>query len=81
MGCKSNKCASLTDSQKTVLAALADSTGPLAGKEIAASAGLEAKQVSTQLNSLKKMGYVSSPVRCKYQVTDQGKNILAMEGK
>lgn len=81
MACKNSKCASLTDTQKTVLTALANSTEALAGKEIAASASLQPKQVSCQLTALKKKGYVASPVRCKYQVTDEGKSVLAKEDK
>lgn len=72
-GCKSQ---GLNDEQKQVLAAMAQCDGPCAGKDIAAATGLESKKVSARITALKKKGYVESPVRCKYQVTDEGRKAL-----
>lgn len=74
MGCKSATC--LTDEQKQVLDAMAKCDAPCGSKDIAASTGLEAKQVSCRITALKKKGYVESPVRCKYAITDDGRNAL-----
>lgn len=75
MACK-RKCA-MTDEQKCVLKALAAKDEPCAGKDIAADAGLEPKQVSCRITALKKKGYVASPVRCKYEITEEGRKALA----
>ncbi len=74
-GCGSGK-KSLTDEQKQVLEAMAKCDDPCASKDIAAATGLEAKQVSCRITALKKEGYVGSPVRCKYEITDDGKDAL-----
>jgi len=67
---------SLTDEQKQVLEAMAECDGPCASKDIAAKTGLETKQVSCRITALKKKGYVESPVRCKYEITDTGKDAI-----
>ena len=75
MGCGcGSKC--LTDEQKTVLAAMAECDGPCASKDIAAATGLDAKSVSCKITSLKKNGYVDSPERCKYGITEEGRSAL-----
>ncbi len=76
MGCK--KCnTGLSDKQTLVLKALAKSKDPSGSKDIAAASGLEPKQVSCQITALKKKGFVSSPVRCKYEITQEGKKALS----
>jgi predicted transcriptional regulator len=75
MGCKC-KCGGLTDEQKKVLEALAGSSEPCGTKDIASATGLESKQVSCRITSLKKKGYIDSPARCKYEITDEGKKAL-----
>ncbi|MDA3972017.1 MAG: MarR family winged helix-turn-helix transcriptional regulator [Desulfobulbaceae bacterium] len=70
-GCGCNK--GLTDEQKKILAAMAGQTGPSGCKDIAAATGLESKSVSCKLTALKKKGYISSPVRCKYEITEEGR--------
>lgn len=77
MGCK--KCGSSfpNDDQRKVLTALANSKEPCGTRDITAATGLEAKQVSTQITTLKKKGYVASPARCKYEITREGKKIIA----
>jgi predicted transcriptional regulator len=34
------------------------------------------KQISCQITALKNKGYVSSPARCKYEITEQGQSVL-----
>jgi predicted transcriptional regulator len=69
-GCKKG----LNDDQKKILAAMAECKEPCACKDIAAATGLESKSVSCKLTALKKKGYISSPVRCKYEITDEGRS-------
>jgi Fe2+ or Zn2+ uptake regulation protein len=76
MACTTCEPASLSDAQRQVLEALAQSAEACGSKELAASTGLEAKQISCQITALKNKGYVSSPARCKYEITDQGKGAL-----
>ena len=73
-GCGSKK--GLTDEQTKILSAMAGMADPMACKEIAAAVGMESKSVSCKLTSLKKKGYIDSPVRCKYSITEDGKAAL-----
>ncbi len=66
----------LSDKQREVLEALANSTEPCGSKDIAGATSLEPKQISCQVTALKKKGYVASPVRCKYEITPEGKDAL-----
>lgn len=68
-GCKKG----LSDEHKAILKALDSMSEPVACKEIAAAVGQESKKVSCKLTSLKKKGYIQSPARCKYEITDDGK--------
>lgn len=81
MVCKpETKCTSkdLSDKHREVLEALKNCRKGVCGsKDIAATTSLEAKQVSCQITALKKKGFVDSPVRCKYSITDSGKEALA----
>jgi len=76
MGCTTCECTALSDQQRQVLEVLASSPGACGSKEIAAATGLESKQISCQITALKNKGFVASPVRCKYTITDQGKDQL-----
>ena len=78
MACKTKGCKSggLSDRQREVLEALAKADGACASKDIAANTSLEPKQISCQITALKKKGYVASPARCKYEITDDGKTAL-----
>ena len=76
MSCPSCKSQKLSDTQRQVLQALAKSAGACGSKELAGATGLEAKQISCQITALKNKGYVDSPARCKYTITDQGKEAL-----
>ena len=77
MGCPSCGSNTLSDQQRTVLTALAQTNEPCGTKELATTTGMESKQISCQITSLKTKGYVASPVRCKYAITDLGKDALA----
>ena len=77
MGCTSCGSNALSDHQRTVLTALAQTSEPCGSKDLAASTGMESKQISCQITALKNKGYIASPVRCKYAITDQGKDALA----
>ncbi len=73
MACKPK---GLSDNQRQVLEALSNTSEPCGSKDIAAATTLEAKQVSCQITALKKTGFVESPVRCKYEITSEGKEAL-----
>ena len=75
MGCGCKKGV-LSDEQKQVLEVMAKCSGPCGSKDIAAATGLETKQVSCRITALKKKGYVESPVRCKYEITGDGRTAL-----
>lgn len=75
MGCGCKK-GELNEKQKEVLEAMNKCDGPCASKDIAEAVGKETKQISCQITALKKKGFVDSPVRCKYEITSDGKNAL-----
>ena len=77
MGCKKCGTTELSENQRKVLEAFAKSKEACGSKDIASATGLESKQVSCQITALKKKGYVESPVRCKYEITKDGKKALA----
>lgn len=77
MGCKKCGPTELSENQRKVLEAFAQSKEVCGGKDIASATGLESKQVSCQITALKKKGYVESPIRCKYEITKDGKKALA----
>lgn len=79
MACKKKPCVNKTDltlEQKNILTALAATSSPLASKEIAQAVGLDSKAVSTKLPGLQTMGYIASPARCRYAITDAGKQAV-----
>ncbi|MBF0496613.1 MAG: transcriptional regulator [Deltaproteobacteria bacterium] len=49
---------------------------PARPKDIAASTGLDSKIVTDKIKTLKTLGYVDSPVRCTYAITEAGKTGL-----
>jgi DNA-binding MarR family transcriptional regulator len=81
MACK-GKCkkGAMSDKQREVLEAFAKCDTACGGKDIAPATSLEPKQVSCQITALKKKGYVSSPARCKYEITAEGKKALKETG-
>ena len=76
MGCTTCEITALSELQRRVLEALITAPQACGSKEIAAATGLEAKQISSQITALKSKGYVVSPARCKYEITEQGKTML-----
>lgn len=76
MACPACGTTTLSEAQRHVLEALAKSSEPCGSKELAAATGLEAKQISCQITALKNKGLVASPVRCKYEITDQGRGMV-----
>jgi len=82
MGCCRKKCEKpkesvLTEEQLKVLTALNEIGEPCACKDIAAATGLSSNSVSCRLRSLKGKGYVESPARCKYVITDAGRSLVS----
>ncbi len=80
MACKTkskgdNGAIKLTQEQETILKAIAAKDEPITTKEISEVTGLAPKSVSCRIQSLKKKGLIESPVRCKYEVTDDGRKI------
>ena len=76
MACKSDKDWTMDAQQEQILNALAGMTDPASGKDVAGTSGLEAKVVSSKIKTLKTKGFVDSPVRCKYAITDLGRKHL-----
>ena len=70
------KKSGLSDKQREVLEVLAKSDEVCANKDIAEATSMDPKQISCQLTALKKKGFVTSPVRCKYEITEAGKAAL-----
>ncbi len=77
-GCSKRSCrkSALSERQREVLEVLAKSDDVCSNKDIAAQTTLEPKQISCQLTALKKKGLVTSPVRCKYEITETGQAAL-----
>jgi Fe2+ or Zn2+ uptake regulation protein len=77
-GCAKGSCKKkrLSGRQREVLEVLGKSNDVCANKDIAAATSLDPKQISCQLTALKKKGFVTSPVRCKYEITEAGKTAL-----
>ncbi len=67
----------VNENDRKILSALAELSKPASGKEVAEVSGLDSKDVSKHIKSLKKEGFVDSPVRCKYGITDSGKEIIS----
>jgi hypothetical protein len=66
----------LDNDQKKLLSAFVSIGKPASGKEAAAASGLDEKLVGKLITKLKTQGFVDSPVRCKYGITEAGKNQL-----
>jgi Fe2+ or Zn2+ uptake regulation protein len=73
IACKKSK---LSKRQRMVLEVLATSDDVCANKDIAAATALDPKQISCQLTALKRKGLITSPIRCKYEITEAGKTAL-----
>lgn len=70
------KKSKLNERQRKVLEVLAKSRNVCINKDIAAATSLDSKQISCQLTALKKKGFITSPIRCKYKITKAGKAAL-----
>jgi predicted transcriptional regulator len=57
-----------------VLQALAKMATPASNKEICTETNLDTNIVTKQIKKLKDAGYLNSPVRCKYAITESGKS-------
>lgn len=68
-----DKSAGVDATGKKVIKALADGSDPMNNKQIQNASGLDSKEVSAAVKSLKAAGLVDSPARCKYGLTDAGK--------
>jgi predicted transcriptional regulator len=64
------------DEHKKILAAMAEMNEPCGCKEIAEATGMDSKTVTNRLKNLKTEGYIDSPARCRYAITEQGKALL-----
>jgi Mn-dependent DtxR family transcriptional regulator len=62
--------------EKKVLKALKDIAGPATNKQVATATGLEGKDVTAAVKTLKAAGYVDSPARCKIGLTAAGKKMV-----
>ena len=67
----------LGEEQKGILKALAQLTEPAGCKGIGEQAGLPWRTVMAKLRGLKKGGYVESPVKGKYIITEKGREAVA----
>lgn len=79
MGCKYSSKKSgkitLTEEQEKILKALAEAGEPVACKDISEGTGIPSKSVSCRIKTLRNKGLVDSPVRCRYVVTETGRNL------
>jgi len=64
------------DEGKKVLQVLSRMNAPASNKEICTEADLDTKVVTSQIKKLKDAGFLDSPVRCKYAITENGRNQL-----
>jgi DNA-binding MarR family transcriptional regulator len=71
-----NESATITDQDQQVLYALSEAAEPVGGKQVSGATGLDDKTVTRSIKTLKDRGYVESPARTKYTITDEGKKAL-----
>ena len=80
MACKRKKKADkeiqLTEEQKKILMAMAEMEGPVASRDIAGATGIPSKSLSCRIRSLKTKGLLESPARCKYEITEAGRQLI-----
>lgn len=62
--------------EKKVLTAFNSIGGNTTPKAVAEVSGLDSKIVTKAIKSLKENGLIDSPVRCRYCITEAGKNNL-----
>ncbi len=80
MACKRKKTGEkelrLTEEQKRILMAMAEMEGPVASKDIAEATGIPSKSLSCRIRSLRTKGLLDSPSRCKYEITEAGRQAI-----
>ena len=59
-----------------ILKAMKEIGRPAAPKEIGEYAGIDARRVAAKMRKLKRLGYVDSPEKGKYVITDEGVRVL-----
>jgi len=67
----------LDDQQSKILEALSEMEDPAGCKDIGEKAGIPWRTVMGKLRGLKSDGYVESPVKSKYVITEKGRNTIA----
>ena len=67
----------LGEEQKGILKALAQLKEPAGCKVIGEQAGIPWRTVMAKLRGLKREGYVESPVKGKYIITEKGREAVA----
>lgn len=67
----------LNEEQKTILKTLTKLEEPAGCKVIGENAGIPWRTVMGKLRGLRKDGYVESPVKGKYIITDKGRAAVA----
>jgi predicted transcriptional regulator len=60
--------------QEAVLKAIAAAGDPVGTNDIVTISGLAKSKVTSKIKQLREKGLVDSPIRCKYCVTESGKN-------
>ena len=76
MPCGKKKKEGLDESKKKILAALSKMKEPANTKMLSEATKLPTSTISGKLRSLKTKGFIESPARCKYAITDTGKKEL-----
>ncbi len=74
---KGGKEIKLTEEQEKILRAMAEMEGPVASKDISEATGIPSKSLSCRIRSLKTKGLLESPARCKYEITEAGRQLIA----
>ena len=67
----------LGDEQKSILEALTQLTEPAGCKVIGEKASIPWRTVMAKLRRLKNEGYVESPIKGKYVITNKGREAVA----
>lgn len=76
MAAESSKLMRLTSIKKTILEVMAKENQPRKPKDIAQKVGLNFSSCMMHILGLKKAGYVSSPEKGYYQITNLGRELL-----
>ena len=77
MACTSSKTWQMDDDQKLIIGCLSGKETPVTNKQIAADIALDTKKVTSKIKILRNRGFIDSPVRCKFALTDLGRKHLS----